>query len=108
VLKVKAYKVLEDRCVRDIGLTARTYYRKKHPPPFECTHCARVFVLSAQNDAHEQRGCSAKPQPKKKKGNAKNEDSSQGFAWYLSQDMVGVVETTVLKTFYADLVNTPP
>lgn len=91
--KVKAYRVIENRCVKDLKTKARVYYRRKHPPPFECVKCSSVFMFSFQLESHgtKTEDCAAK------------EFKSQGYAWYMTKDFVGRVMETVMKVFYADI-----
>jgi hypothetical protein len=93
--KVKAYRIIEDRCVRDIKKKGRALYRRKHPPPFYCTKCNKTFMFKIQLDSHEKHSAQVDCTPK--------EFKNQGYAWYMAGDFTRRIMDTVLKVFFSDL-----
>jgi hypothetical protein len=97
--KVKAYRIIEDRCVSDIRRAAMEFYRRKHPPPKSCPRCDRTFVLQMQLKSHEKRS--------RQKDCSPPENKSSGYAWSVAGEFVRRVKEKVLRTFMVEM-HPPP
>jgi len=94
--RTKCYRIIEDRCVRDVRAKARVYYRRKHPPPYQCSKCFKVFMFQCQLDSHEKMSrddidCTPK------------ESLSRGYAWYNAGPFSDRIIDDIMKIFYADV-----